>query len=328
MSFVYFGNNRHLNTWRTDKPANSKTMTSISTAKLRDTLARAPRNSAYARHIQKCLQYVDYYGGSVPSVSKGKTERDLLEQEFQFLRDDGHDEMDSGRQDTAKEIAKKYYDNLFREFALIDLSRWREGQVALRWRTKQEVLQGLGQFTCASLTCPRHTAPTEDPPEFSLDSEEGDGMIPLETIEMNFGYVEKGVKKNALVKVCVCEKCASKLHKVKGSSKEQQSRRKDRSREREREEKKSRERRERRHRRHEEDEDVSSRSKHRRHEEERDYHRSRGDEASEDKTRGHRDDRKSRHDISRDQGEREERRYDRSRHSRWSRSRSPVHRPD
>ncbi|KAK6535576.1 hypothetical protein TWF694_002031 [Orbilia ellipsospora] len=300
-------------------------MTSISTAKLRDTLARAPRNSAYARHIQKCLQYVDYYGGSVPSVSKGTTERDLLEQEFQFLRDDADNGVESGRQDTAKEIAKKYYDNLFREFALIDLSRWREGQVALRWRTKQEVLQGLGQFTCASLTCPRHAAPTEDSLEFSLDSEEGDGMVPLETIEMNFGYVEKGIKKNALVKVCVCEKCAGKLHKVKGSSKRRGG---SKEREREREEKKSRERRERRHRRHGDDEEVSSRSKHRRHDEERDRHRSRGDEGTDEKTKSQRDDRKSRHDNPREQEEREGRRYDRSRHSRWSRSRSPANRPD
>ncbi|KAF3932593.1 hypothetical protein ABW20_dc0108301 [Dactylellina cionopaga] len=180
-------------------------MSTSTTAKLRDTVARAPRNSAYARHIQKCLQYIDFYGGSVPTISKGKTERDLLEEEFQFLRDDdGDNALDDSVKDTAREIAKKYYDNLFREFALIDLSRWKEGQVALRWRTKQEVLKGLGQFTCAALTCPRHPAPTADYMEFSLDAVEDrdskyDG-ISLETFEMNFGYVEKGVKKNALVK--------------------------------------------------------------------------------------------------------------------------------
>ncbi|KAK6359291.1 hypothetical protein TWF696_000453 [Orbilia brochopaga] len=192
------------------------TSSAISTAKLRETLAKAPRNSAYARHIQKCLQYVDFYGGSAPVVSKGKTERDLLEEEFQFLRDEngGDQHADS----TAKEIAKKYYDNLFREFALIDLSRWREGQVALRWRTKQEVLQGLGQFTCASLTCPRHMPPSDEPPEFDLDAdgEDDEGTVKLETFEMNFGYVEKDVKKNALVKVCVCDKCATKLRRVSG----------------------------------------------------------------------------------------------------------------
>lgn len=100
------------------------------TRKLRETLAKAPRNSAYARHIQKCLQSLDYYQGSVPTVSKGKTERDLLEQEFQFLRDDDEQPPSGGGDvDTAVSIAKKYYDNLFREYALIDLSRWRDGQV-------------------------------------------------------------------------------------------------------------------------------------------------------------------------------------------------------
>ncbi|KAK6528477.1 hypothetical protein TWF281_009718 [Arthrobotrys megalospora] len=278
------------------------------TAKLRDTLARAPRNSAYARHIQKCLQYVDYYGGSVPTVSKGTTERDLLEQEFEFLRDDSNE---SSANDTAKEIAKKYYDNLFREFALIELSRWREGQVALRWRTKQEVLQGLGQFTCASLTCPRHaSAPTHEEAidEFRLDdtrasntkSEEGEG-VELETFEMNFGYVEKGVKKNALVKVCVCQKCAGKLRRVKGERKgdDRQKRRGSRDR---------RDSRDRRHRRHrEENEEHASRPRRR---ESRRRHRSRD---------GHKSDRRGRRDES-------ERRH-RSNHRRASRSRSPVRDP-
>ncbi|KAF3942506.1 hypothetical protein ABW19_dt0207309 [Dactylella cylindrospora] len=212
-------------------------MTSNSTTtKLRDTLSKAPANSAYARHIQKCLQYVDYYGGSVPTALKGKTERDLLEEEFEFLRDDiGSDGSDK---DAGKEIAKKYYENLFREFALIDLSRWRDGQVALRWRTKQEVLQGIGQFTCASLTCPRHSRPEEKEERdeidaFILDAIPGDKNeddAELETFEMNFGYVEKGVKKNALVKVCVCTRCARKLRKVKNPTKERKDKERDKNR--------------------------------------------------------------------------------------------------
>ncbi|KAK6504652.1 hypothetical protein TWF481_006591 [Arthrobotrys musiformis] len=300
-------------------------------AKLRDTLARAPRNSAYARHIQKCLQYVDFYGGSIPAVSKGKTERDLLEQEFEFLRDDSND---SGNNDAAKEIAKKYYENLFREFALIDLSRWREGQVALRWRTKQEVLQGLGQFTCASLTCPRHAAaPTEESiDEFSLDdtrpnnkSEAAGEGVGLETFEMNFGYIEKGVKKNALVKVCVCEKCAGKLRRVKEGRKDDDRRERRRSKDR-------RDSRDRRHRRHSyrtESEECASKTRRKRdNETERNpehgvedrgessrRHRSR----SRSRDRRHRSDRRSRKDESE--------RHHRSNHRKASRSRSPIHGP-
>ncbi|EPS44156.1 hypothetical protein H072_1874 [Dactylellina haptotyla CBS 200.50] len=269
----------------------------------------------------KCLQYVDYYGGSVPAASKGKTERDLLEEEFQFLRDDEGDA--GGSNDTGKEIAKKYYDNLFREFALIDLSRWREGQVALRWRTKQEVLQGLGQFTCASLTCPGHLPSTEDSAEFSLDAVERDvneGTVNLETFEMNFGYVEKGVKKNALVKVCVCDKCAGKLRKVKGGSKDEEKRRdmsKDRTRRNKSGERRRDDSRDRRHRRPRDDgrDDSDSRSRRRRHEDERESRREPKD--SEDKKRDSRRSDKRRHD------EKEDKRHHSSRYSRRSRSRSP-----
>ncbi|KAK6500918.1 hypothetical protein TWF506_003678 [Arthrobotrys conoides] len=311
---------------RPAKPNPSNSMQST-TSKLRDTLARAPRNSAYARHIQKCLQYVDFYGGSVPTASKGKTERDLLEQEFEFLRDDSH-ENDHGPNDTAKEIAKKYYENLFREFALIDLSRWREGQVALRWRTKQEVLQGLGQFTCASLTCSRHAAaPTEESiDEFRLDDtrvndkSEGGEVGGLETFEMNFGYVEKGVKKNALVKVCVCEKCARKLRRVNEGRKDDDRRERKRSRDR-------RDSRDRRHRRHrDESEEHASRTRRRKdNETERIPDHGVEDSNSGESTRRHkgrdrhRSDRRSRRDESE--------RYHRSNHKRTSRSRSPSHGP-
>ncbi|KAF3107087.1 hypothetical protein TWF569_003290 [Orbilia oligospora] len=297
------------------------------TSKLRETLARAPRNSAYARHIQKCLQYVDFYGGSVPTAPKGKTERDLLEEEFEFLRDDSNDNG-TGTNDTAKEIAKKYYENLFREFALIDLSRWREGQVALRWRTKQEVLQGLGQFTCASLTCPRHAAaPTEESiDEFRLDdtrdnnkSETGEG-VGLETFEMNFGYMEKGVKKNALVKVCVCEKCAGKLRRVKEGRKDDDRRERRRSRDR----RDSRDRRQRRHR--DESEEHASRTRRRKDDEKERISDHGGVEDSGESSRRHKS--RDRHHGSDRRSRRDEsERYHRSNHKRTSRSRSPSHGP-
>jgi protein FRA10AC1 len=34
-----------------------------------------------------------------------------------------------------------------------DLSRFRDGQIALRWRVESEVLEGKGQFTCGELNC-------------------------------------------------------------------------------------------------------------------------------------------------------------------------------
>lgn len=54
-------------------------------------------------------------------------------------------------------------------------------QVALRWRTEKEVIVGKGQFECGNKKC----------------KEKKD----LKSWEVNFGYIEHGQKKNALVKL-------------------------------------------------------------------------------------------------------------------------------
>lgn len=54
-------------------------------------------------------------------------------------------------------------------------------QVALRWRTEQEVVIGKGQFECGSKKCQTKEQ--------------------LKSWEVNFGYEERGEKKNALVKL-------------------------------------------------------------------------------------------------------------------------------
>lgn len=54
-------------------------------------------------------------------------------------------------------------------------------QVALRWRTEKEVIAGKGQFECGNKIC---------------NEKEN-----LRSWELNFGYVEHGEKKNALVKL-------------------------------------------------------------------------------------------------------------------------------
>jgi len=163
--------------------------------------------SAYSRHLQRADAYVRFYGGAPPSPSAFRTEREIVEQNHRFIRDDERD-ID-GTDSEEKQLAKKYYDSLFREYALVDLSRWREHRVAMRWRTKAEVLAGTGQFTCGSLTCSTRERGVVTPNERSRNEQED-----LKTFELNFGYVEEGKKKNALVKVCVCRKCARKLRKA------------------------------------------------------------------------------------------------------------------
>ncbi len=53
-----------------------------------------------------------------------------------------------------RRVARYYYDRLFREYAIADLSRAATtGQIGLRWRTQAEVISGRGQFTCAARGC-------------------------------------------------------------------------------------------------------------------------------------------------------------------------------
>ena len=166
----------------------------------------ASSTSAYDRHLQRASSYVRFYGGAPPSPPNFRSERDILEQNHQFVRDEDRDvEVNE-----EKLLARQYYSSLFREYALIDLSRWRELKVALRWRTKAEVLAGQGQFTCGCLNCSGRNRGDID-----QHSEK------LQTFELNFAYTEDGAKKNALVKVCVCRRCSRKLRKAQKSDDDQ-----------------------------------------------------------------------------------------------------------
>lgn len=91
-----------------------------------------------------------------------------------------------------RRLAKKYYDKLFKEYAIADLSRYEEGAVGLRWRTEREVVSGKGQFSCGARRC--------------------DQFNDLESYEVDFSYREAGEKKQALVKLRVCPACARRLN--------------------------------------------------------------------------------------------------------------------
>ena len=42
-------------------------------------------------------------------------------------------------------LAKRYYEKLFKEYALADLSKYKEGRIAMRWRNEKEVIKGKGK---------------------------------------------------------------------------------------------------------------------------------------------------------------------------------------
>ena len=146
---------------------------------------------AYSRHKALVNHYLLSSGKGIEhfvrSTEGDRNDYNVLSEHHKFLWNEGDD---TGSWE--KHLAKAYYDRLFKEYAISDLSRYKENKIALRWRTESEVIEGKGQFACGSKRC----SARED----------------LESWEVNFGYVEEGEKKNALVKLRLCADCSKKLN--------------------------------------------------------------------------------------------------------------------
>ncbi|XP_071604802.1 protein FRA10AC1 homolog isoform X2 [Heliangelus exortis] len=147
---------------------------------------------AYERHKKFVNDYILYYGGKIEDFQRSrandKTDLDVIRENHRFL----WNEEDEADMNWEKRLAKKYYDKLFKEYCIADLSRYKENKFGFRWRHEKEVISGKGQFSCGNKHC---------------DEEEG-----LKSWEVNFGYVEHGEKRNALVKLRLCPGCSYKLN--------------------------------------------------------------------------------------------------------------------
>ena len=108
--------------------------------------------------------------------TRDRRDFDVIRDNHQFLW-----EEDEVADTWGKQIARKYYEKLFKEYCICDLKRYKENRVGLRWRIEKEVVSGKGQFSCGESHC--------------NDSDN------LRTWEVNFAYAEHGEKKNALVKI-------------------------------------------------------------------------------------------------------------------------------
>jgi protein FRA10AC1 len=97
-------------------------------------------------------------------------------------------------------MVERYHSGLYKEFALANLSR--PGQLGLRWRTKQEVVDGRGELSCGNLQC--------------RNSEN------LVTMEVPFSYTEKGAAKKELVKLRLCSTCQPLVRTTKRPRKDEQ----------------------------------------------------------------------------------------------------------
>ncbi|XP_072990394.1 uncharacterized protein [Typha latifolia] len=155
--------------------------------------------NAYERHKKFMKDYAQFYGreenmnGALPV----RTDRDVLREGYRFILSE-EDDVDSTWE---KRLVKRYYDKLFKEYCIADMSQYKKGKIGLRWRTEKEVVSGKGQFVCGNKKC-----------------DEKDG---LGSYEVNFSYVEAGEQKQALVKLVACKRCAEKLVYRREKEKEQ-----------------------------------------------------------------------------------------------------------
>ncbi|XP_054811816.1 uncharacterized protein LOC129313017 isoform X2 [Prosopis cineraria] len=154
--------------------------------------------NAYDRHKKFIKDYASFYGKEKSSNFRVpiKTDKDTLREGYRFIRSEEDDMNPSWEQ----RLVKRYYDKLFKEYCIADMSQYRSGKIGLRWRTEKEVISGKGQFICGNKHC-----------------DEKDGLA---SYEVNFCYFEAGENKQALVKLVTCERCAEKLHYKRMKEKE------------------------------------------------------------------------------------------------------------
>jgi protein FRA10AC1 len=120
-----------------------------------------------------------------------EADKAVLEQNYEFVPEE---KKTTSWQDR---MVERYHAGLYKEFALADLSR--PGKLGLRWRTRQEVVQGRGERSCGNKSC-----------QFSAN---------LITLEVPFSYNEGGITKNELVKLRLCPSCKPMV-KTKSTSNE------------------------------------------------------------------------------------------------------------
>ncbi|XP_020683608.2 protein FRA10AC1 isoform X2 [Dendrobium catenatum] len=145
--------------------------------------------NAYDRHKRFMKDYVQFYGDAKDSDKSFpvKTDHDTIKEGYRFIVSE-EDDMESTWE---KRLVKRYYDKLFKEYCIADMSQYKKGKIGLRWRTEKEVISGKGQFICGNRHC-----------------DEKDG---LGSYEVNFSYIEAEENKQALVKLVACKRCAEKL---------------------------------------------------------------------------------------------------------------------
>ncbi|XP_075468914.1 protein FRA10AC1 homolog isoform X2 [Ascaphus truei] len=99
---------------------------------------------AFARHKKFVNDYMLFYGGKLEdfqrSKANDKTDLDVIRENHRFL----WQEEDEEDMTWEKKLSKKYYDKLFKEYCIADLSKYKENKFGFRWRVEKEVFSGKG----------------------------------------------------------------------------------------------------------------------------------------------------------------------------------------
>jgi hypothetical protein len=103
---------------------------------------------------------------------------DELRSHYRFVLpddDDDDDDVDRNEDTWQERMARRYHDQLYKEYVLADLSRAHAcGKIGLRWRTEVEVRNGRGFRDCGNLHCPSSTSistkPTMSSAEYAAEA--------------------------------------------------------------------------------------------------------------------------------------------------------------
>ncbi|BBG96364.1 hypothetical protein Prudu_005152 [Prunus dulcis] len=105
--------------------------------------------NAYDRHKKFVKDYVSFYGREESSHVKlpVKTDQDTLREGYRFIRSE-EDDMDRSWE---QRLVKRYYDKLFKEYCIADMSHYKSGKVNFSYFEAGENKQALVKL----VTCER-----------------------------------------------------------------------------------------------------------------------------------------------------------------------------
>jgi hypothetical protein len=77
--------------------------------------------AAHDAHLRRIHTHKVIYGGTKPDPRPFVTDKDVIDSQHKFLRDNDNEETDP--------LVKEYYESLIKDCVLVDLSRYREKKV-------------------------------------------------------------------------------------------------------------------------------------------------------------------------------------------------------